>query len=132
MRAVRLHGVGELRVEEVSPIGTPLAGEVKIRVRASGICGSDLHNFRTGRWISKLPVTPGHELAGEVMELGNGVTGLQSGDLVVADSRVTCGDCPACRAGRENTCERLGYIGEVCDGGFAEFVNLPEIGRAHV
>jgi (R,R)-butanediol dehydrogenase / meso-butanediol dehydrogenase / diacetyl reductase len=127
MRAVRLHGVGELRVEEISPLGAPLAGEVKIRIRASGICGSDLHNFRTGRWISKLPVTPGHELAGEVMELGNGVTGLHSGDLVVADSRVTCGDCPACKAGRENTCERLGYIGEVCDGGFAEFVNLPAI-----
>jgi (R,R)-butanediol dehydrogenase/meso-butanediol dehydrogenase/diacetyl reductase len=125
MRAVRLHGVGELRVEEISPIGALAAGAVKIRVRAAGICGSDLHNFRTGRWISKLPVTPGHELAGEVMELGEGVAGLQPGDLVVADSRVACGKCPACKAGKENTCESLGYIGEVCDGGFAEFVNLP-------
>ena len=125
MRAVRLHSVGELRVEQISPIGAPLAGEVKIRVRAAGICGSDLHNYRTGRWISKLPVTPGHELAGEVTELGEGVTALHAGDLVVADSRVPCGKCLACQLGRENTCESLGYVGEVRDGGFAEFVNLP-------
>jgi (R,R)-butanediol dehydrogenase/meso-butanediol dehydrogenase/diacetyl reductase len=125
MRAVRLHGVGELRVEDSVPMGAPAAGEVKLRVRAAGICGSDLHNFRTGRWISRLPVTPGHELAGEVIELGQGVTTLQPGDLVVADSRVACGHCRACQAGRENTCESLGYVGEVCDGGFAEFVNLP-------
>src|SRR5277367_4101912 len=102
MRAVRLHGVGELRVEEISPTGSPPSGEVKIRVRAAGICGSDLHNFRTGRWFSRLPVTPGHELAGEVMELGHGVAGLQPGDLVVADSRVACGKCAACKAGRGN------------------------------
>jgi (R,R)-butanediol dehydrogenase/meso-butanediol dehydrogenase/diacetyl reductase len=125
MRAVRLHGVGKLRVEEISPVGALVAGEVRIRVRAAGICGSDLHNFRTGRWISRLPITPGHELAGEVTELGDGVAGLQPGDLVVADSRIACGKCPACKAGRQNTCESLGYIGEVCDGGFAEFVDLP-------
>jgi (R,R)-butanediol dehydrogenase/meso-butanediol dehydrogenase/diacetyl reductase len=125
MQAVRLHGVGELRVEDLAPIGAPSAGEVKIKVLAAGICGSDLHNFQTGRWISKLPVTPGHELAGEVIELGSSVTRLRRGDLVVADSRVACGVCLACTAGRENTCERLGYVGEVCDGGFAEFVNLP-------
>jgi (R,R)-butanediol dehydrogenase / meso-butanediol dehydrogenase / diacetyl reductase len=125
MRAVRLHGVGELRVEDIAPTGAPRAGEVKIRVRAAGICGSDLHNFSTGRWISRLPVTPGHELAGEVVELGDGTAGLRPGDLVVADSRVACGTCPSCKAGGRNTCERLGYVGEVCDGGFAEFVNLP-------
>jgi (R,R)-butanediol dehydrogenase/meso-butanediol dehydrogenase/diacetyl reductase len=125
MQAVRLHGVGEIQVEDIAPLGPPLAGEVKIRVRAAGICGSDLHNFRTGRWISKLPVTPGHELAGEVMQLGEGVTELQLGELVVADSRVACGRCLACKAGRENTCESLGYVGEVCDGGFAEFITLP-------
>lgn len=125
MQAVRLHGVGELRVEMLPPIAAPSAGEVTIRVRAAGICGSDLHNFRTGRWISRLPVTPGHELAGEVIALGHGVTELQPGELVVADSRIACGQCPACMQDRENTCESLGYVGEVCDGGFAEFVNLP-------
>lgn len=125
MRAVRLHGVGQLRVEEVPPAGPPPPGSVLVRVRATGICGSDLHNFRTGRWISRVPVTPGHELSGEVVEVGLGVSAHRPGDLVVADSRVPCGACGACRQGNENVCERLGYVGEVCDGGLAEFVTLP-------
>lgn len=125
MRAVRLHGAGDLRVEEVAEPGAPGPGEVLLRVRAAGICGSDLHNFRTGQWISRLPTIPGHEFAAEVMAAGAGVDGVAAGSLVVADSRVPCGTCPACRAGRPNVCPRMGYIGEVCDGGFAEFVRLP-------
>ncbi|HEY8013979.1 MAG TPA: alcohol dehydrogenase catalytic domain-containing protein, partial [Dongiaceae bacterium] len=70
MRAVRLHGVGELRVEEVPPPGPPPAGYLRLKVAAAGICGSDLHNYRTGMWISHLPVTPGHEFAATVAELG--------------------------------------------------------------
>jgi (R,R)-butanediol dehydrogenase/meso-butanediol dehydrogenase/diacetyl reductase len=125
MRAVRLHGIGDLRIEEVPAPSDVAPGSALLRVRAVGICGSDLHNFRTGQWISRLPVIPGHELAGEVIEVGTGVEGLRRGDLVVADSRVSCGACRACREGRDNLCERLGYVGEVCDGGFAEFVTLP-------
>lgn len=125
MRAVRLHGIGELRVEEVPTPGPPPPDCVRIRVRAAGICGSDLHNFRTGRWMSRLPIIPGHELAGEIMEVGAEVSNCRRGDLVVADSRVPCGQCRACTEGRDNVCERLGYVGEVCDGGFADFVTLP-------
>src|SRR5262245_47883777 len=128
MRAVRFHGVGDLRVESVPAPAAPGAGEVRLRVRAAGICGSDLHNFKTGQWISRLPVTPGHEFAAEVLELGAGVTGLAPGDLVVADSRSPCGHCENCRAGRQNLCASLGYVGEVCDGGFAEQVTLPAVG----
>jgi len=120
-----MHGIGELRLEEVPRPDAVAGGSVLLRVRAAGICGSDLHNFLTGQWISRLPVIPGHELAGEVVDVGTGVEGLGRGDLVVADSRVSCGACPACREGRHNVCERLGYVGEVCDGGFAEFVSLP-------
>lgn len=125
MRAVRLHGIGELQLEEVPTPSPPPPGCVRIRVRAAGICGSDLHNYRTGRWISRLPIIPGHELAGEIVEVGADVSSYRPGDLVVADSRVPCGQCRACREGRENVCERLGYVGEVCDGGFADFVTLP-------
>ena len=67
MRAVRFHGVGDLRVEDVPAAAAPGAGEVRLRVRAAGICGSDLHNFKTGQWVSRLPVTPGHEFAAEVI-----------------------------------------------------------------
>ena len=132
MRAVRLHGIGDLRVEEMPSPAPPGAGEVRLRVLAAGICGSDLHNFRTGQWISRLPVTPGHEFAAEVVEVGPGVSGLEAGDRVVADSRAPCGRCFQCRAGRPNLCLSLGYVGEVCDGGFAEQVVLPARGVLRV
>lgn len=125
MRAVRFHKPGELRVEDMAQPGEPGSGQVLLRVRAAGICGSDLHNYRTGMWVSRLPVTPGHELAGEVIAVGSDVAGFAAGDLVVADSRVVCADCPNCRAGRANLCLKLGFVGEVCDGGFAEQVLLP-------
>jgi (R,R)-butanediol dehydrogenase / meso-butanediol dehydrogenase / diacetyl reductase len=128
VRAVRFHGVGDLRVEEVPRAMAPGAGEVRLRVRAAGICGSDLHNFKTGQWMSRLPVTPGHEFAAEVLDVGAGVMGLKAGDLVVADSRAPRGLCDNCRAGRQNLCGSLGYVGEVCDGGFAEQVTLPAAG----
>lgn len=121
MKAVRLHAVGDLRVEEIDDPGAPQADHVRVRIAAAGICGSDLHNFRTGCWMSRAPSTPGHEFVGRVEAIGPAVTGLVVGDRVVADSRVACGRCPACRIGREQFCAHLGFVGEVNDGGFAAF-----------
>jgi (R,R)-butanediol dehydrogenase / meso-butanediol dehydrogenase / diacetyl reductase len=132
MRAVRLYGVGDLRFEQVAPPGALAVDSIRLRVRAAGICGSDLHNFRTGQWISRVPIIPGHEFAAEVLEIGSEVAGFCPGDLVVADSRVSCGACPACLANRPNVCVRMGYVGEVCDGGFAEIVSLPANRVLHV
>jgi len=124
MRAARLYGIGDLRVEGITP--TPLAADsVRVRVAAAGVCGSDLHNYRTGRWMARLPTTPGHEFAGEVVAVGEAVTDFKAGDRVVGDSRVNCGECPRCRSGRTNVCDRMGYVGEVCDGAFAETIDLP-------
>lgn len=125
MKAVRLYAAGDLRVEDIASPPAPRAGEVRVTVTAAGICGSDLHNFRTGAWISRSPSVAGHEFAGRVAAIGEGVAGLVVGDAVVADSRVTCGSCAACRGGRPNVCEKLGFVGEVCEGGFAEEVVLP-------
>jgi (R,R)-butanediol dehydrogenase/meso-butanediol dehydrogenase/diacetyl reductase len=125
MKAVRLHDKGDLRVEDVPAPGAPPPGSVTLAVRAAGICGSDLHNYRTGQWISRRPSTAGHEFCGRVTAVGEGVEGLAPGDLVAADSRVRCGRCPACRDGLGQVCEALGFVGEVCDGGFAEAVQLP-------
>lgn len=125
MRAVRLHDKLDLRAEEVAPPGPPPPGHVNLKVKAAGICGSDLHNFRTGQWITRRPSTAGHEFCGIVSAVGAGVEGFNPGDLAVADSRFWCGECAACRSGRTNVCERLGFVGEVCDGGFAEEVQLP-------
>lgn len=125
MKAVRLYQAGDLRVEEMAEPSAPPAGFVNLEVRAAGICGSDLHNYRTGQWISRSPSTAGHEFCGRVIAIGEGVTAFAIGDLVASDSRVCCGTCPACRSGRSNICEALGFVGEVCDGGFAEIVQLP-------
>lgn len=125
MKAVRLYDAMDLRVEETQAPLPPPPGFVNIDVRAAGICGSDLHNFRTGQWISRRPSTAGHEFCGRVSAIGAGVEGLSIGDTVAADSRVYCGRCPACLSGRTNICETLGFVGEICDGGFAEQVQLP-------
>jgi (R,R)-butanediol dehydrogenase/meso-butanediol dehydrogenase/diacetyl reductase len=125
MKAARLYGVGDLRIETVPRPSAPSESEVRLKVLAAGICGSDLHNFRTGQWISRAPSTPGHEIAGRILALGEGVSGFAIGDHVVADSRVGCGHCLACMEGQANLCLSLGYVGEVCDGGFAEELILP-------
>ncbi|PBB85310.1 MULTISPECIES: alcohol dehydrogenase catalytic domain-containing protein [unclassified Mesorhizobium] len=125
MKAVRLHGPGDLRVEDVLAPGAPDAGWVKLRVDAAGICGSDLHNFRTGQWISRSPSTAGHELTGTVLAVGEGVQTVAVGDRVVADSRFWCGECAQCIAGKRHLCASLGFVGEICDGGFAEQTVLP-------
>lgn len=125
MKAVRLYAARDLRVEEIDRPAAPGPGEVRLRVAAAGICGSDLHNFRTGQWISRSPSVAGHEFAGVVTEIGDGVADFAPGDTVAADSRFWCGECPACLSGRRNVCIKLGFVGEVCDGGFAEETVLP-------
>ncbi|BDA85165.1 dehydrogenase [Aureimonas sp. SA4125] len=125
MRAARLHAACDIRAEEIPAPPAPGPGEVLLAVEAAGICGSDLHNFRTGQWISRAPSVAGHELAGRVIAVGTGVENFAPGDRVVADSRVWCGACGPCRSGRQQFCENLGFVGEVCDGGFAERVLLP-------
>jgi (R,R)-butanediol dehydrogenase/meso-butanediol dehydrogenase/diacetyl reductase len=125
MKAVRLYAAGDLRVEDIPTPTAPEAGWVKLELAAAGICGSDLHNFRTGQWIGRSPSVVGHELTGTVVALGAGVEHLAVGDHVVADSRFWCGECPACRRGQRHLCVSLGFVGEVCDGGFAEETVLP-------
>lgn len=125
MKAARLHAVGDLRVEDVPAPGEPAPGWVRLTVAAAGICGSDLHNFRTGQWISRAPSVVGHEFAGVVAAVAPDISAFAPGDRVVVDSRFWCGECPNCRDGRRNLCDNLGFVGEVCDGGFAEETALP-------
>lgn len=126
MKAARLYGIQDIRVEEVSLPAQPDNDEVQLKVLAAGICGSDLHNFKTGQWFSSLPVTPGHEFCAEVISVGKHVRFFKPGDWVAADSRANCGECDFCKAGRGNLCRSMGFVGEVCDGGFAEYAVLPE------
>ena len=125
MKAVRLYGVGDLRVEDVDPPESPGRDEVRLRITATGICGSDLHNFRTGQWITRTPSIVGHEIAGVIEDIGSAAADLRPGDRVTVDSRFWCGACSRCLAGNRHLCERLGFVGEVCDGGCAAAATLP-------
>ncbi len=120
MEAARFVGPRDVRWELVPREREVGAGQVRVRVLAAGICGSDLHVYETGAYVTQIPVTMGHEYCGEVLETGPGVIGLRAGDRVVGDSRVACGRCRYCAAGMPNVCTSLGYIGEVRDGAFAE------------
>ena len=126
MRAVVFSGVGKgISVDEV---GTPkVEGDhgVLIRVRECGICGSDLA-IMEGRHPSKPPVILGHELSGEVAQVGTAVTGVAVGDHVVVDPNVSCGLCQNCRIGRRNMCLNMIELGITRNGAFAEMMVAPE------
>ncbi|HWB43891.1 MAG TPA: zinc-dependent alcohol dehydrogenase family protein [Hyphomicrobiaceae bacterium] len=124
MKAARLLAHERMRIEDVArPVPGPR--EVLVRVEAAGICGSDRHMFR-GEYPTALPVTLGHEFCGIVEAVGGEVSRLKAGDKVTADPNIACGHCAACRAGRVNLCANLQAIGVTRDGGFAEFVAMPE------
>lgn len=125
MRAARLSQPGTMSVIELTR-PTPGPGDVLVRVEAAGICGSDRHMFR-GEYPTALPVTLGHEFCGVVEAAGSGVTRLKPGDRITADPNIGCGHCQACRAGQVNLCSTLQAIGVTRDGGFAEYVVMPEM-----
>jgi L-idonate 5-dehydrogenase len=133
MRACVLHAARDLRIEDRPTL--PLAPqEVRIRVRAGGICGSDLHYYfhgRVGDFVIREPLVPGHEFSGEVAETGAEVTRLRVGDRVCVNPGRNCGSCPRCREGRPNLCERVFFMGSASKfphmhGGFAEYVTVAE------
>jgi L-iditol 2-dehydrogenase len=129
MQAARLIAAETMRLEQVNgPEVGP--GDVLVRVEAAGICGSDRHMFR-GEYPTALPVTLGHEFCGVVEAVGAEARRVKVGDLVTADPNIACGHCPACRSGRVNLCHNLQAIGVTRDGGFAQWVAIPEP-QAHV
>ncbi len=105
------------------PVPSPRAGEVVVRVRASGICGADLEISRGEYLLARLPLTPGHEVAGVVDRVGPGADGFRPGDRVGAGwLQGTCGKCESCLAGKETLCVDQIATGVNMDGGHAEFV----------
>ena len=125
MRAAVFRGPGELHVEE-RPVPTVGAGEVLLRVRACAVCGSDLRTLRHGHSRVAPPRVLGHEIAGEVAAVGEGVTSLSVGDRVSTGADAPCGACSACRSGAPNHCATNLAIGYQWDGGFADYVVLDQ------
>lgn len=106
-------------------IGALLPGQVLVRVRATALCGSDLHIFRGKHPSAPLPVTIGHEFAGEVAAIGPAVTGHQAGDRVIVEPCIACGQCDACRQGHYAYCESLQFTYRMGDGAMASHVVVP-------
>ena len=96
-------------------------GQVLIRVRSCGICKTDVH-IHNGQFLSRFPLTPGHEFAGEVVEVGDEVTDFSKGARVVADNTVLCGECYYCRRNQPLYCQNFYSLGVTGPGGFAEYV----------
>ena len=108
------------------PVPRAEAGELLVRVLVCGVCRTDLHVSEGDLPVHRPGVTPGHEVVGEVVALGDGVTGFAPGDRVgIAWLRQTCGRCRYCSRGRENLCPESRYTGWDADGGYAEFAVVP-------
>jgi (R,R)-butanediol dehydrogenase/meso-butanediol dehydrogenase/diacetyl reductase len=137
LQALRWHGVKDVRVDDIAEPAT-LKGKVKIKVKWCGICGSDLHEYAAGPIFipqnsphslteEKAPIVMGHEFSGQVVEVGDGVTKCEEGDRVVVEPIFACGTCTACKQGKYNLCEQLGFLGLAGGGGgFSEYVTVDE------
>lgn len=127
MRAMRLHAAGRPLVAEALAVPAPGPGEVLVRVRACGVCRTDLHIADGELPRPKLPLVPGHEIVGEVAACGAGATRYRAGERVgVPWLGWCCGACEFCRTGRENLCERARFTGYDMDGGYAEYALADE------
>ena len=138
MKAARWYEKGDIRVEDI-PIPEPGPGEVRIKVKACGICGSDLHEYNAGPFIIPRrphpltgrelgPVTLGHEFSGDLDALGEGVSGWEKGEKVTANPLIYCGECVGCKSGQHLLCSKLATAGFAADGAFAEYIVVPAYG----
>jgi D-arabinitol dehydrogenase (NADP+) len=111
------------------PLPEPGPGQVRLRVLASGVCGTDVH-LHAGQFGPVYPLTPGHEIVGVVDALGDGVTGRTVGETVALDNMVACGDCAQCLRARPQFCAGMRALGVTDPGGFGEAVLAPA-GKCH-
>ena len=123
MKALVLKDIGRIEYTDVKK-PEPKDGEVLLKVRACGICSSDRSRiFRTGAY--HFPLIPGHEIAGEIAELGRGVNPDLLGKRAAVFPLLPCRQCASCKEGHYALCEHYNYFGSRCDGGFAEYLAVP-------
>ena len=115
-------GTASVQTVQVAPVGEK---DLRVKVKASGICGTDLHIFR-GEYLGSYPVIPGHEFSGVVEEAGKKVTRFKVGDHVAIEPNISCDNCDACLSNRQNFCEQWNAVGVTFPGGMAEYAVVPE------
>jgi threonine dehydrogenase-like Zn-dependent dehydrogenase len=128
VKAATYYGAGDIRVEDVSDPNLEADGVI-IQVKACGICGSDLHPYKVGGYIEAGFVQPGlimgHELSGDVVEVGANVSDIKKGDRVTTASILPCGECGSCQEGQFSRCSSMKVLGFQMPGAFAEYVSIP-------
>src|SRR5256714_14046705 len=132
MKAVRLTAIHAPLEQQQIDVHSLRPNDVLIRIRAAGLCRSDAH-YRAGvSPVARLPLTLGHEVAGVVEQTGEHVENFKPGDRVCVHYLVTCGTCAFCRQGNEQFCATAEMIGKHRDGGYAEFIAVPERSVFHL
>lgn len=126
MKAIRMNKPNLLEVVEIDEPEIKASNDVKIKVKSGGICGSDVGIYTGNNPMATYPRILGHEMAGEVVEVGTEVSSVKVGDHVAVDPVNNCGICPACRKGRPNICYELEVSGVHRDGFFSEYFVSPE------
>lgn len=129
MKTITKKDVGEGAVLLEKEIPQIQSNEVLVKVLATSICGTDLHVFSWDEWSKNRILPPrvmGHEFAGKVIEVGEGVTRIKVGDIVSAETHNVCGKCEMCRTGKAHVCTNTEILGVDTDGSFAEYVAIPE------
>ncbi|NHK31787.1 MAG: alcohol dehydrogenase, partial [Asgard group archaeon] len=128
MKAVQLVEIDKDLEDREIPTPEPKADEVLVKIKAAGICHSDVH-YRDGvSSVNYLPITLGHEVAGVIEKLGPNVTKFKVGDRVCVNYMITCGKCYFCVKGSEQFCAEGKMIGKNVDGGYAEYIAVPTRG----
>jgi len=130
MRAIQKSKAGAGAAVVEVPVPAPTSHQVLVRVRATSICGTDIHIYNWDPWSAgriRPPMIFGHEFSGEVVEVGSQVEHISVGDHVSAETHIPCGGCFQCRTGDMHICQNLEILGVDRDGCFAEYVAVPEI-----
>lgn len=123
MKAAKYEGKEKLSIVDI-PKPTPKDDEVLVKVKYTGICGSDLESYKTG--LYPVPVVMGHEIVGVIEEIGESVKKWKIGDRITYNGATSCGKCPSCERGEYNICyDEFRELGIFKDGGFAEYVAIP-------
>ena len=126
MKATLFEAVDKMSVKDI-PVPEVRPGTILLRIHACAVCGTDVKIYHHGHRLIVPPRVTGHEISGEIAEVGDGVEGYAKGDRVAVAPAIPCGECRYCLRGIQGMCDNLTAMGYHYDGGFAEYCLLPEI-----